>query len=348
MEQYNLYRVVPLLVDFIDNLTNWYIRRSRRRFWKSENDNDKDCAYATLYHVLVEFSKVMAPFLPFCTEAIYRNLTAKAAIEGGAPESVHLTSFPKADSGRIDEDLDEKMRLVRAIVSMGRALRSRFSIKTRQPLSDLTIVIRDPKKRELMRDMELLVREELNVKRVRFDDNEDSVVSLSVKPNFRNLGKRFGPKMKEAAKAIETFALREINLLEKGETIEVLGNAIGLEDIEIRRTKHEGVVVETQDEMTVALNTEITKELEDECAAREFVNRVQNMRKKNDFKLTDRIAVRCAGPKQLQEALRRFAGYICNETLARSIEWNLDPKAGPAEKIDINNTPADVQIYVVG
>jgi isoleucyl-tRNA synthetase len=346
MEQYNLYRVVPLLVDFIDNLTNWYIRRSRRRFWKSENDEDKDRAYSTLYHVLVEFSKVMAPFLPFCTEAIYRNLTA--AENGAAAESVHLASFPKSDEGLIDEDLAEKMRLVRGIVTMGRALRSRFSIKTRQPLSEVIVVIRDAKKRALMQDMETLIREELNVKRVNFSDNEDSVVTLSVKPNFRNLGKRFGPAMKEAAKVIESFSLRDIISLEKGEALSVLGTAITITDIEIRRTKHEGVVVETQDEMTVALNTEITKELEDECAAREFVNRVQNFRKKSDFNLTDRIAVRCACPQPLKEALQRFSGYICNETLATSIDWSLDPKAGPVENVDINGAPAEMQISVVG
>jgi isoleucyl-tRNA synthetase len=188
----------------------------------------------------------------------------------------------------------------------------------------------------------------LNVKRVRFSDNEDTVVTLSVKPNFRNLGKRFGPEMKEAAKIIETFTLRDIVMLEKGETIEVKGAAIGLADIEIRRTKHEGVVVETQDEMIVALNTEITTELEDECAAREFVNRVQNFRKKRDFKLTDRIVVRCICPQPLQESLRRFAVYICNETLATSIEWCLDPKAGSVEKVDINGAPAEVQVSVLG
>jgi isoleucyl-tRNA synthetase len=348
MEQYNLYRVVPLLVDFIDNLTNWYIRRSRRRFWKSENDDDKDWAYSTLYRVLLEFSKVMAPFLPFCTEAIYRNLTAKAPAEGNTVASVHLAPFPSAESVTIDEDLVEKMRLTRAIVSMGRALRSRFSIKTRQPLSDMTVIIRDQKKRSLMLDMELLVREELNVKRVRFNDNEDSVVSLSAKADFRRLGKRYGPKMKEAAKSIEAFTSQQIDRLEKGETIDVLGSAIGLDDIEIRRTKREGVVVETQEDMTVALNTEITKELEEECAAREFVNRVQNLRKKSDLKLTDRIAVRCACSGRLQEALRHFEGYICNETLAKSIDWSLDTRGGPVEKVEINDDPADVQLNVIG
>jgi isoleucyl-tRNA synthetase len=348
MEQYNLYRVVPLLVDFIDNLTNWYIRRSRRRFWKSENDEDKDLAYSTLYRVLVEFSKVMAPFLPFCTEAIYRNLAANSIAQGSSPASVHCASFPVADGALIDDDLDEKMRLVRAIVSMGRALRSRFSIKTRQPLSDLTVIIRDAKKRALMRDMEQLVREELNVKQVRFDDNENAVVTLSAKANFKKLGKRYGQKMKEAAGVIETFTSKDIERLEKGETIDVLGKAIGLEDIEMRRTKHEGVVVETREDMTVALNTEITKELEEECAAREFVNRVQTMRKKCDFKLTDRIAVRCQCPEGLQEALKHFSEYICDETLAKSIDWKLDAMAGPAETIDINNVPAEVQIYVVG
>jgi isoleucyl-tRNA synthetase len=348
MEHYNLYRVVPLLVDYIDNLTNWYIRRSRRRFWKSENDEDKTHAYSTLHRVLVEFSKIMAPFLPFCTEAIYRNLCGTSIAAGRAERSVHLAAFPQAENVVVDEDLVEKMRLARAIVSMGRALRSRFSIKTRQPLRDMTVIIRDAGKRGLMLDMEPLVREELNVKEVRFSDDESAVVSLSAKANFKKLGKRLGPKMKEAAQRIESFSPKEIDLLEKGGTVDVLGEAIGQGDIEIRRTKREGVVVETQEDITVALNTEITRELEDECAAREFVNRVQNMRKKNDLKLTDRIAVRCACPGRLQEALRRFEEYIRSETLARSIDWGLDTKWGPAEEVEINDEPAQVQLTVVG
>ena len=154
--------------------------------------------------------------------------------------------------------------------------------------------------------------------------------------------------MKEAALSIEAFTSREISRLEKGEAIEVAGGMVGLDDIEIRRTKREGVVVETQEDMSVALNTEITKELEEECAAREFVNRVQNMRKKNDFKLTDRIALRCACTEGLREALAHFEEYICSETLAKSIDWTLDTGRGPAERVEINGESAQVQLTIVG
>lgn len=349
MKAYNLYRVVPLLVDFIDNLTNWYIRRSRRRFWRSENDNDKDSAYTTLHYVLVAFTKIMAPFLPFLTDAIYRNLTAscREQHENSYPVSVHLTAFPDADDTRIDNDLLQKMHLVRTIVGMGRALRSRFSIKTRQPLSEMTIVIGDLKKRSLVMDMEQLIREELNVKHVRFDSNEDSVVTLSAKANFKILGRVFGPKMKEASILIEAFTSEHIAALTSGGSIDVLGTPITFDAIEIRRTKHAGIEVETQDGVTVALNTEITPELEQECAAREFVNRIQTMRKTRDFNVSDRITIRCVGPKELIASLERFSVYVCNETLAVSLLWEHAAESGVPETVEINGNHADVQIVVV-
>jgi isoleucyl-tRNA synthetase len=331
-------------VDFIDNLTNWYIRRSRRRFWKSENDSDKNAAYTTLYWVLSEFSKVMAPFLPFLTEAIYQNL---AAAKGAAADSVHCAQYPQSDAALIDSDLDEKMRLVRSIVTMARALRSRYNLKIRQPLSELTVVIRSDAKRGLMQDMEALIREELNVKSVRFGSDEGSVVSLSAKPNFKRLGKVLGPKMKDAAKTIETFTAADIHALEKGEKREVCGYPLVIEDIEVRRTKHEGVEVETEGEITVALNTAITPELCQECLAREFVNRVQTMRKNAGLNVTDRIVVRCACPDALREAVSRFKEYVCSETLATSLSWELD-KRTVAEAIEIDEFKGEVQISVVG
>jgi isoleucyl-tRNA synthetase len=344
MEEYNLYKVVPMLVEFIDNLTNWYIRRSRRRFWKSENDSDKNDAYTTLYWVLVEFSKVMAPFLPFLTEAIYRNLVATQS-GSGAPHSVHCTKYPESDPAFFDAALDEKMRLVRSIVTMGRALRSRHNLKIRQPLSDMTVVIRDDEKRGLAVGMESLIREELNVKAVRFDPNEDSVVSLSAKANFKRLGKVLGPKMKDAARIIETFTGADVNALEQGETRNVLGHSLTLEDIEVRRTRREGVEVETQDGITIALNTEITPELCEECLAREFVNRVQTLRKNSNFNVTDRITIKCACPGPLKGALTRFSGYVCSETLATILEWDLRPDVA-AERIEIDEYKAEIQIAV--
>ncbi len=342
MEQYRLYKVVPLLVDFIDNLTNWYIRRSRRRFWKSENDADKKNAYATLHFVLIEFSKVMAPFLPFLTEAVYRNLVVN--VERKAPESVHLTSFPQSDESRINYDLEERMKLIRQVVVMGRMLPSRYSIKNRQPLSELTVVIRDDHKRSLLEEMELLIQEELNIKNVVFDKNEDSLVEIFAKPNYRNLGKIYGPRMKDAAKEIEALSSQDIRALESGETRDIIGHTVAFGDIEIRRTKHEGIEVETQGEVTVALNTEITEELKHEGHTREFVNRIQNMRKTLDLNVTDRITIACSCGESLKKALSEHVDFICNETLALEVTWDVSGVKGNALEVDIDGFPAEIAI----
>ncbi len=344
MEEYNLYKVVPLLVEFIDNLTNWYIRRSRRRFWKSENDTDKNDAYNTLYVVLVDFSKVMAPFLPFLTEAIYRNLVAKR--DPAAPASVHCADFPKSDDSLFDEALDNKMHLIRSIVSMGRALRSRYNLKIRQPLADMTVVIRDAALRSLLGEMETLIKEELNVKTVIFSDNENSVVMLSAKANFKKLGKAFGPKMKEAAKIIEAFTANDITALEQGEKREVLGTQLSIDDIEIRRTKRSGVEVETQNGITVALNTEISVSLLEECFAREFVNRVQTIRKTSNFNVTDRVIIACNCPPKLRDALANHKEYVCSETLATGLSFSPEGNAS-LETIEIDDMKAEVSVSVV-
>lgn len=341
MRQYNLYKVVPLLVDFIDNLTNWYIRRSRRRFWKSENDHDKNCAYGTLYYVLVEFSKVMAPFLPFLTEAIYRNLVIGKI--DSAPESVHLNAFPVSQPDRAKPDLELKMQLVRQAVSMGRALRSRFIIKTRQPLREFTVIVRDKAKLALLEQMESLIREELNVKNIRFSTQEDVVVSIGAKAYFKKLGKIFGPKMKSAAATIEKFTPAQISALENGSTIEVEGYQISFEDIEIRRTKLEGIEVETEGELTVALDTSITPELKAEGIAREFVNRIQNLRKTADLNVTDRIIVKCFCPDQIKDAVCKFTEYVCAETLATDILWEHSAFTG-METVDIDDLDIGLQI----
>ncbi len=344
MERYNLYKVVPLLVDFIDNLTNWYIRRSRRRFWKSENDTDKDMAYSTLYFVLVEFTKVMAPFLPFLTEEIYRNLVVGKIPD--APPSVHLNPFPKDRPGLTDEDVERKMRLVRQAVALGRLLRSRFTIKTRQPLRVFTVIVRDNGICSQLKEMESLIREELNVKEVRFDTNEEAVVSISAKANFKKLGKIFGKSMKEAAAVIEKFTPAQIHALENGETIEVVSLPIGIDDIEIRRTKLPGIEVETEGELTVALDTTITEELRMEGLAREFVNRIQNMRKNANMEVCDRIIITAAVTDEVAEALRRNRDYVCAETLATDLKLTDKPQDG-MEKVDVDGYETSILISVV-
>jgi len=346
MEQYNLYRVVPILVDFIDNLTNWYIRRSRRRFWKSENDGDKMYAYSTLHHVLIEFSKAMAPFLPFMTEEIYRNLTGGAQCSSNT--SVHLQDYPQADRSVIDEDLDLKMSLVRQSVAMGRALRSRYTIKTRQPLSEFTIVIADEHKRSLLEGMTNLICEELNVKTVSFLSDESSVVTISAKPNFKKLGRVFGKQMKEAAGIIQNISRQDIASLEAGNTLSVLGHEIEYDDIELRRTQKEGVEVETAGEITVALNTELTQGLIDEGIAREFVNRIQNIRKESDFNVTDRIEIKAVLPDDFEKAVTVFKDYICSETLAVSLTFVPDISGDNCKDIAINNVDVKVEVLLAG
>jgi len=342
MEQYNLYRVVPLLVDFIDNLTNWYIRRSRRRFWKSENDADKAEAYDTLYYVLVEFSKVMAPFLPFLTEAIYRNLVV--GVRPDAPKSVHLCTYPRHDESLAQPVLEDKMHMVRQVVTMGRAVRSRDTVKIRQPLSEMTVVIRDAPRRGLVEDMAGLIREELNLKHVAFSDNEDSFVSISAKPNYKKLGKVLGAKMKGAAALIEKLTHEQVRCLQSGETLDVCGETIGFDDIEVRRVRREGVDVETQGDITIGLNTEISNELRDEGHARELVNRIQNIRKSADFNVTDRISVACRCPDELRSALEKHREYVCNETLATSLVWDAPTEARSPEKVDINGFEAHLWV----
>ncbi|MDO5576509.1 MAG: isoleucine--tRNA ligase, partial [Fibrobacter sp.] len=340
MEQYNLYKVVPLLVDFIDNLTNWYIRRSRRRFWKSENDSDKELAYKTLYYVLVQFSKMTAPFLPFLTEAIYRNLVVGKIKD--APESVHLVSYPQAKAEDCDPDLELKMQLVRQAVAMGRALRSRFTIKTRQPLREFTIIVRDKNNLELLQQMETLIKEELNVKAVRFDTEEDVVVTISAKANFKKLGKVYGTRMKDAAAVINNFTAETIRELENGKRIAVEGVEIGFDDIEIRRAKKEGFEVETLGELTVALDTAITDELKEEGMAREFINRVQNIRKSSNLNVTDRIRIFCSCSKTLETALVNFREYICNETLATDLVF--ESKTDAMEIVEVEGSETGIRI----
>jgi isoleucyl-tRNA synthetase len=220
MEGYRLYNVVPRLVSFIGDLTNWYVRRSRPRFWKSADDVDKACAYATLYEVLVTFAKLLAPFMPFLTENVYQRLVR--AVEATAPQSVHFADYPTVQAALIDPELEERMQVARAVVALGRKLREDHRVKVRQPLARLTVVHRDPRLRnEVLRAAEL-VKEELNVKDVTVEADEHAFASVAVKPNFKTLGKRCGPKLKDITAALKSWGPAEVSRLEAGESLEVV------------------------------------------------------------------------------------------------------------------------------
>jgi isoleucyl-tRNA synthetase len=320
MDRYNLYRVIPVLELFIDDLTKWYIRLSRSRFWQEDDNADKAAAYQTLYAVLTTFARVLAPFLPFVCEAIYRNLVVKVGAPGA--ESVHLTDYPAADPKLRDRDLEREMELARTIVGLGRSIRERHKIKTRQPLREVTVVARSDEERQLVRDLEELVLDELNVKELRFTEREEDLVQVSAKANYRLLGPRFGKEMRRAAEVIQGFDLATIQ-------IEVRGERATIAEILIERLEREGHATDTADGVTVSLDIEVTPELKAEGNAREVKNKIQAMRKEAGFAVEDRIQVAVGAAARLLGDLAIHADYLKSETLAVELDLPGSPDFDP-------------------
>ncbi|MBN1685923.1 MAG: isoleucine--tRNA ligase [Spirochaetales bacterium] len=324
LESYDIQKAIQPLENFIDILNNWYIRRSRRRFWRSENDLDKEQAYQTLYAVLMKVVRVAAPFIPFVTEEMYLNLKSE-----DGKESVHLTDFPVADRSMRDPALEYKMQVVRSAVSMGRALRSVHSIKTRQPLKAIHLVTRDDNERKVLREMEDIVRDELNVKEVVFRENEEDLVEFSVKPNYRALGKELGKDMKAAAQRISELSKSEILSLLEGATLSIdLGDKVlelDEERVIVQREEKENLKVLNEGSLTIALDPEITAELYDEGVVRDIVRSVQNLRKDRGLDVTDRIVLRLHGSDAVRSAVEGFQDHLMEETLATVWEWERTP-----------------------
>ena len=318
MEAYRLYKTVPAMVAFVDKLTNWYIRRSRRRFWKSENDDDKAAAYSTLYEVLVQFIKSLAPVLPFITETIYQNLVRR--VDPSAPESVHLCDMPQARDQLRDLELEAQMQLATQAVALGRSLRSKHNLRTRQPLQRLMLLPPDERSRSELAQMSDLIAEELNIKEVVLVDDETSISKVSYKANFRLLGPRFGKRMKEVATRIANLGPDDMATLKSGGTIQVADGEIGFDDIEIQRQEKEDMVVAVDNNLCVGLDIHLDQELISEGRAREFVNRVQNMRKDAGLDVADRIRVWLKGSSAVEESVETYTEYIAAETLTTDLQ----------------------------
>jgi len=352
MEGYYLYKVVPPMLGFIDDLTNWYIRRSRRRFWRSadtdEARRDKASAYATLYEVLTTFSKVLAPVMPFSAESMYQRLVREpgAAHLHGGHDSVHLCDYPLVDASRIDRDVEAAMAAVRQTVVLGRALREKHKLKTRQPLARVTVVTSDARLRALLSAQRSLVADELNVKDVVVVKDDAALCTLSFKANFKTLGKKLGPKMKAAAAAIEQLDRAAWATLESGESVTIEGEAIVREDVLVTRTAHGDVVLETAGDLTVALDTQLTEALVDEGLARELTSRLQQARKDSGCALTDRVEVTLMTlDARLKGVVVALSKEIADEVLATSITVDV-PAAAPAsgEPVDVNGTPVWLEL----
>jgi isoleucyl-tRNA synthetase len=342
MDGYDLQQAVRPFVRFIDNLTNWYIRRSRRRFWKSADDDDKAQAYATLYEVLLRLSKIAAPFVPFISEAIYRNLRTP-----DLPESVHLCDFPTGEGQGRDIELEAQMEDVMTAVSLGRQLRADHNLKVRQPLLGMHVVCRDLPRLERIRALSDVIGEELNVKQVWFDAMESDLALFSGKPNFSRLGPRLGPLVKKTAAAIQKLDAESLSHLLDGKTVsvQVEGQAVDLspDDVIVERKPKEGLVVASLNNLVVALETDLTQELIREGLAREFVNKIQNMRKMADLDVTQRIRILYHGGESVREAVEEYKGYIETETLCLESVYsqNLPMETGAW---DLNGHPCSIRI----
>lgn len=347
MDSYEVTRAARAVQSFvIDQLSNWYVRRCRRRFWKSEMNKNKVSAYQTLYECLISVSKLISPFAPFIAEELYQNLNSVTAKENS--KSVHLTEYPQA--GFIDKELEAKMDIAQKVVYLTRAMRAKNNLKVRQPLKKIMVVVAKEKRAALAK-MQDVILDEVNIKEMVVLQDDSGIVNKLAKPNFKSIGPRFGKKANAVAAKIKTLGEKDISTLETGGTIKLSLEDAEVEitngDVEIVNTEITGWVVETQEGVTVAMDAELNDELIKEGLAREFVNRVQNMRKDAGFEVTDRINIKLNGSSSLVNAVISFNEYITNETLTDSISENGNLEGGHKQDWTIGEYSCSIQLEKV-
>ncbi|RYZ54404.1 MAG: isoleucine--tRNA ligase, partial [Sphingobacteriales bacterium] len=330
---------------FLDeHLSNWYVRLCRRRFWKGDYEHDKIAAYQTLYECLETMSRLMAPVAPFFADWLYNNLNVVTGrIEA---KSVHLADFPEIDESAIDTELEERMQLAQDISSLVLSIRKKVNIKVRQPLQKILIPVMDSHMEQQIRKVEDLIKNEVNVKAFEYLVDTEGFIKKKIKPDFKALGARMGPKMKQVAAAISNMDEQQIRSLEANRSIALqLGDEtveIGIEDVDIIAEDVPGWSVANKDNLTVALDITITPELQDEGNARELVNRIQKIRKESGLELTDRIAVQIENYEPLKSAIINFSNYICAEILADDIR--IVPQVQDGMEIEVNEATLKVLI----
>ena len=338
LDEYDPNRAVKAINSFVnEELSNWYIRRNRRRFWKSELDNSKKAVYQTTYDVLVGLSLLIAPIASFTAEEIYQNLT------GG--ESVHLQDYPVFDKKMVNEKIEEKMDLVRDIISLGRNAREEAKIKVRQPISK---VILDKKSEKTIGDLQSLILEELNVKEIEFTDNLSDYMTFSIKPNFKVCGPIFGSNMGKFTATLNILSQDEIIKLENNETLKLKVDdkdyAVNKEMVDIRITSKEGFNASNEKSNFIILDTTLTESLINEGIARELISKVQQLRKNKDFNIVDRINIYYEENEKLEKVIEEFMDTIKNETLAIEII----KKDNDGEVLDLNGINVQVDVQKIG
>ncbi len=351
-ENSDAYGATLTVEPFIDDLTNWYVRRSRRRFWKSEHDADKNMAYATLYHVLVKLVKLLAPIMPFATELIYQNLVAEQNPD--AYGSLHHTLWPKVEETAIDEEFVAQMSLARQVASLGLSARGSAGLKVRQPLAKALVYTGDADSK-LPDYLVEIVKDELNVKAVEFVTEAEKLVRYRILPNNAVLGPRFGadfPKVRAALEALDPVEVKRA--VDAGESIEIkVGKKkfeLAADEVLVNTEPAEGLAVAADKFVTVAVDAELTEELRQEGLAREFVRRVQDLRKQAEFEISDRIQVYYQASDTLASALDTHRDYIMGEVLATEMQAKAAPEGAytPEETIEFGGERVEVGLVREG
>lgn len=344
-EKYEPTRAGRAIQDFvIENLSNWYVRLSRKRYWGGEYSTDKISAYQTLYTCLETVALLAAPIAPFYTEQIFHDLNT---VTGRFAGSVHLAKFPTADETLINKQLEERMQLAQQISSMVLGLRRKVQIRVRQPLSKLMIPILNEDMKLQLEAVKNIILSEVNVKEIEYITDTTGVLIKKIKPNFKTLGPKYGKYMKQISTTVAAMTQSDIFEFEKKSEYRLqIGDEIltlGLEDVEILSEDIPGWLVANEGRVTVALDINITKELKEEGIAREFINRIQNLRKESDFDVTDKIRLYIKKNEQINEAVENFSTYIASQVLAESIEL-VDSIPGEAKEVEIDDMSTSIKI----
>ena len=335
------------IADFVlENLSNWYVRLSRRRFWKGDYKEDKISAYQTLFTCLTKVAQLMAPIAPFYSDRLYKDLVS-AVSATTASESVHLALFPENEPNKVDDRLEDKMHKAQTISSLVLSLRKKEKIKVRQPLQKILIPVLNKETKAEIAEVEDLIKSEVNVKEIDFIDDASGLLIKDIKPNFKVLGPRFGKSMKQVVQQINAFGKDEISQLEKGQAIQLEVDEepvkITKDDVEILSQDIEGWKVASSGNLTVALDVSLTDELQNEGIARELVNRIQNLRKESGFDVTDKIDIRLKEHQILEKAINENLTYIKQETLAASLIFAGQLNKGVDVEFDEINTTIHIQ-----
>ena len=349
LEAYEPTRAGRAISDFVnDHLSNWYVRLNRRRFWGGGMTTDKLSAYQTLYTCLETVAKLMAPIAPFYADRLFLDLIAVTGRE--QVESVHLSSFPVYDESKINTSLEERMQMAQDVSSMVLALRRKVNIKVRQPLHTVMIPVVDAHQQESIEAVRDLILSEVNVKELKFVDNAAGILVKKIKPDFKKLGPRYGKIMKNVAAAVQAMSQEEIAAFEKAGvyTMTVEGQEVTLDraDVEIISEDIPGWLVANEGRLTVALDITVTDDLRKEGLAREFVNRIQNLRKSSGFDITDKIQIQVLSQEEMDEVIDEYRTYISNQVLAVSIEI-LDEAISDAVDFDFERFKLSVKIEKV-